>query len=80
MGEGGLDAAPSTDRSSSSGNIPSDSDITAKRECTNGVVAVEDDDEFRKVSTNLETPAQTGCSNTRWSGPGAIRETGDDET
>jgi len=72
MGEARLDAPASADRTGGSADVATDGDVSAERECSDCVFAVEEDNEVCDVCADLETPAYTTGRDTRWGGPRAI--------
>ena len=73
MRESRLDTPTRTDGTGGSTDVATDSDIPSKRECTNSILTIEDNDEIRDICANLEAPANTTSGNTRWGGPRPVR-------
>ncbi len=69
MRETRLDTPACTDRTSGSADVATDSDIPSKRESTNSILTVEDNDEICDIRADLEAPANAARGDTRWGGP-----------
>ena len=75
-----LDAPAGSDWPRRGADVPTDGDVPAHGECADGVFRVENDDKVGDVSADLEAPSETACRDARGGRPGAVWETGDDET
>ncbi len=69
MCETRLDAPSGSDGTRSSADVAANGDVSAQRECTDCIFAIEYDHKICDIRANLETPADTTCGNAGWSGP-----------
>jgi hypothetical protein len=64
-----LDTPTRTNGTSGSADVAADSDVPSKRESTNSILTVKDNDEICDICADLKAPANATRGDTRWRGP-----------